>query len=91
MFLSGYLQPNGRLQVNFENNFAPSSGNTFDLISVNGAVIQPITQWPVQIAGLEPGFQYSLTLTAQNMVRLTALSDGVSLPDPIFGNGFDGN
>jgi hypothetical protein len=91
LFLSGDLQPNGRLRVIFENNFAPHSGNTFDLISVNGAVIQPITQWQVQIAGLTPGFQYSLMLTAQNIVRLTALNDGISLPDPIFGNGFDGN
>ena len=87
--VTGDLRPQGMLFVNFRDGYAPDAGATFDLITVGGALVfGDVNSYQVMIEGLQPGFQYSLTLSPQNTVRLTALNDGVSV-DHVFDDGFE--
>lgn len=87
--VGGDLRPFGILRVNFRDGYGPPPGSQFDLITLGGQLTGPLTQYQVIIEGLAPGFQWSLTLSPQNTVRLTALNQGISLGDLIFRHGFE--
>lgn len=87
--VAGDLRPFGFLRVNFRDGYAPAPGAHFDLITVGGALTDALTRYQVIVEGLAPGFLYSLTLSPQNAVRLTALNQGISLADLIMRSGFE--
>ena len=67
----------GTLRMRFVGGFAPTTGQTFDLIS--GAVSGVFDS--VQLLGLEPGFDFTLDTSAG--LTLIANNDGVStVPEP---------
>lgn len=87
--VGGDLRPFGILRVDFRDGYAPAAGTPFDLITIGGALTDSLARYQVVIEGLAPGFQYSLSLSPQNTVRLTALNQGLSLADLILRDGFE--
>jgi autotransporter-associated beta strand protein len=67
------------LELDFINGFAPHTGDTFDLVTAASFT----GSFTVQIEGLAPGFQYTLTPDGSGNLQLTALNDGVPVgPTP---------
>ncbi|MBK9655260.1 MAG: hypothetical protein IPO66_07220 [Rhodanobacteraceae bacterium] len=87
--VAGDLRPFGVLRVNFRDGYSPYAGDSFDLITVGGILTDTLARYQVIIEGLAPEFQYALTLTPQNTVRLTALNHVPSLADLIHRDGFE--
>jgi len=87
--VAGNLRPFGVLRVNFRDGYSPFAGDSFDLITVGGTLTDTLAGYQVVIEGLAPEFQYTLTLSPQNTVRLTALNHVPSLADLIYRNGFE--
>ncbi len=79
------FRPRGTLRVRFIEPYAPSAGDAFDLIVVDGAIEAPVSTYTVTIEGLAPGFRHALVATPGGTVRLVALNHGVSLQDWVFG------
>ena len=87
--VDGDLYANGStLRVNFRDGFSPVAGDTFDLVTFGGTLGTGVS-YGVVIEGLAPGFQYTLTQTAQKTVRLTALNHVLSLADYVFADSFE--
>jgi hypothetical protein len=87
--VGGDLYGQGTLKANFRDGFAPLAGNSFDLITVGGNLTNGIGSYQVINEGLAPGFQYTLTISPQKTVRLTALNNVLSLADYVFADGFE--
>jgi hypothetical protein len=83
-----YVAGGTQLRASFRDGFSPNAGDTFDLITVGGNFTNGIP-YTVQIEGLAPGFQYTLTQTPQKTVRLTALNKVLSLADYVFADSFE--
>jgi len=89
--VGGDLRPFGVLRVQFRDGYSPLAGDAFDLITVAGAFTETtVANYQVVIEGLAPWFQYTLTKSAQNTVRLTALNHVPSLDEYIFGGPYGG-
>ena len=73
---TGIMTLGGILRLSFMDGFAPTTGQEFDLIP--GTVADAFDS--VEILGLEPGFLYDLDTSSG--LTLTALSDGVFVPEP---------
>jgi T5SS/PEP-CTERM-associated repeat protein len=76
---SGFFQ--GTIDLDFINGFAPETGDSFDLITSNGADFASAT---FTIEGLEPGFLYTDSFS-NGSFTLVAQNDGVSTtatPEP---------
>ena len=73
---SGLFQ--GTIDFDFINGFAPTMGESFDLINALGADFSHAT---IQIEGLEPGFQYTDAF-ANGQFTLVADNNGVSTTTP---------
>ena len=86
--VTGNVLLDGRLSLVFKDLFAPSQGDTFDLVLFGGALQGEWSQ--VDITGLLPGFEYDLQAVG-NAVRLTALNDALPIPEagtaPLLGLG----
>ena len=74
--VTGATQLGGTLQLVFRDGFAPHAGDVFNLFE--GLPAQG-TFSSIEVAGLEPGWQYSLDTSS---LRLTSLTDGVAVPEP---------
>ena len=68
----------GTIDFHFIDGFAPTTGESFDLINALGADFSDAT---IQIEGLEPGFQYTGTF-ADGHFTLVADNNGVSSSTP---------
>jgi T5SS/PEP-CTERM-associated repeat protein len=77
--VGGDVALGGSLFVSFEELFAPSAGDTFDLVLFGGTAQGAWSD--VAISGVAPGFEYEIA-TVGNAVRLTALNDGQVIPEP---------
>jgi T5SS/PEP-CTERM-associated repeat protein len=69
----------GLTVIDFMNGFAPKKGDMFDLINITGSF--DFSKNTIDIEGLQPGFEYSIDF-ANGEFTLTALNDGVPLPEP---------
>lgn len=67
----------GKVILDFQQGFAPASGQTFDLVQSSNTVIGPNVT--VDVRNLAVGFQYSLAVVG-NVYRLTVLADAVAAP-----------
>lgn len=68
----------GKLIIEFQHGFAPSNGQTFNLIEATTSItLAPSLQ--IELRNLAPGFQYSLAVVGTTY-RLTALSNAVAAP-----------
>ena len=74
---SGSLSLDGTLRLRFVDGFAPTAGQTIDLIL--GGVVGTFES--IEVLGLEPGFQFDLD-PAGGALTLVANSSGVSVPEP---------
>lgn len=63
----------GVLALKFSQGFAPKQGDTFTFLDIGGAVTGAFDS--VEISGLEPGFEYELTIV-DGQLTLEALNDG---------------
>jgi T5SS/PEP-CTERM-associated repeat protein len=79
--ITGNATFDGQVVVNFENGFAPHTGDRFDFLNVAGTISGTLPG--VSIQGLADGFLYDADL-ANGHLSLTALSDGVfvGVPEP---------
>ena len=79
--ISGFGLFDGNIDLDFINGFAPTAGESFDLINALGADFSGTT---FQIDGLNPGFQYTDTFS-NGSFTLVAQNDGTSTsptPEP---------
>src|SRR5262249_19073536 len=78
------LDAGAMLDLNFANGFAPSTGQTFEIISApNLGVDDAFSQ--INVTGLEPGWEYSVEQSNGKMT-IESLNDGVvAVPEPGFG------
>ena len=74
---SGTGTLNGTLRLSFVDGFAPKTNDNFFLI--DGSVVDNFAA--VEIFGLKPGFQFQTQVDASGFL-LTALNDGVLVPEP---------
>jgi hypothetical protein len=77
--ITGSALLQGLTVIDFMNGFAPKKGNIFDLINITGSF--DFSKNTFEIEGLQPGFEYSVDF-ANGEFTLTALNDGVPLPEP---------
>ncbi len=70
------------LQLDFINGFAPTAGETFDFIDYGTLDPNANTFSTVELEGLAPGFDYSLTSNGADSFSLTALNDAILAPEP---------
>jgi autotransporter-associated beta strand protein len=66
------------LTLAFVSNFAPQTGDTFNFLS-GSSVTGSFSQ--VRIAGLQPGFQYSVAPDTNGNFNLVALNNGIAAPN----------
>jgi T5SS/PEP-CTERM-associated repeat protein len=76
--ISGFGLFQGTIDFDFIDGFAPTTGESFDLIHAVGV---DFSDTRFQIEGLEPGFQYT-TAFSNGSFTLVAENDGVSTPEP---------
>jgi T5SS/PEP-CTERM-associated repeat protein len=76
--ISGFGLFEGTIDLDFVNGFAPTTGESFDLINALGANFSNAT---IQIEGLAPGFQYSDSFF-NGQFTLVADNNGVSTTTP---------
>lgn len=69
----------GTVLLDFQNGFAPAAGDIYDLFTFEGGVNSFANQ--IQVAGLEPGWQYALEQQNGDEV-IESLSNGVAVPEP---------
>lgn len=75
----------GEILVDFIDGFAPSEGDTFDLLPVTGETLV-IGTLPVEVRGLDEGFEFDFGFNdTRDVFSFTALNDGVYV-----GTGMDG-
>ncbi len=80
--ISGFGLFSGTIDLDFIDGFAPTAGETFDLINANGGA--NFGGATFQIEGLTPGFQYSDSF-ANGELTLAAINNGTSTtasPEP---------
>ena len=77
--ITGSALFDGKTVIAFMNGFAPKKGNIFDFLNITGS--GDFSGDTIVIEGLEPGFDYSVDF-ANGEFTLTALNDGVPLPEP---------
>jgi T5SS/PEP-CTERM-associated repeat protein len=80
--ISGSGLFDGLIVYDFIDGFAPQAGETFDVINTSGSL--NISGATIQIDGLAPGFNYSESYVNHELI-LTAINNGVSLPEPSTG------
>jgi hypothetical protein len=71
--ITGTAHLDGVLALNFSQGFAPQQGDTFTFLTATGGINGTFDS--VEINGLEPGFEYQLTI-ANGQVTLEALNNG---------------
>jgi T5SS/PEP-CTERM-associated repeat protein len=74
----------GQIEFDFANGFAPTKGETFDLLDADGGVT--ISGVDFLVAGLGPGFEYSFAEGADGSFDMTALNNGIFTGGPGFEN-----
>ena len=77
--IKGSALLDGMTVIDFMNGFAPKKGDVFDFLNITGN--GDFSGDTIVIEGLEPGFEYSVDF-ANGEFTLTALNDGVPLPEP---------
>jgi len=77
--ITGDLDLDGTVELDFGNGFAPSMGDIYDLISTGTTSDFNPT---FDIEGLEPGWQYRLEQATDGDYEVVSLSNGVALPVP---------
>jgi T5SS/PEP-CTERM-associated repeat protein len=77
--ITGSALLSGLTVLDFMNGFAPKKGDVFDLINITGNF--DFSKNTIDIEGLQPGFEYSIDFS-NGELTLTALNDGVPLPEP---------
>jgi T5SS/PEP-CTERM-associated repeat protein len=70
----------GRLDFVFRDGFAPTNGQSFELVR-GGAVSGSFSE--VNVSGLAPGFAYTMANSGGNSLVLTATSSGVPTTAPV--------
>jgi hypothetical protein len=75
------LDAGGMLELDFIDGFAPQTGDVFDFMTATRTTTGSGFD-DVMITGLAPGFDYMLGKTSGGGFGLTALNDGVSVPEP---------
>jgi len=76
---TGTVTLGGRLDFVFRDGFAPTNGQSFELVR-GGAVTGSFSE--VNVAGLAPGFTYTLVNSGGTSLVLTATSTGVATSRP---------
>ena len=81
--VSGNFQmTGGRVVLKFLDGFAPKPGDSFDLLQVAGTLALD-SHTPVQVQGLQAGWQFDLQADNGRSLRLVSLNQGVSaVPEP---------
>jgi len=79
LVVSGTVNLAGDLALNFGNGYAPRQGDQLPLIQADAVNSAPQN---VMLAGLEPGFEFTLTAPG-GVLTLTALNDGVPATQPL--------
>jgi len=82
LMVDGFGSLDGTLVIDFTDGYAPSAGDFFDLMSIQGGA--DLTDLNVEIEGLDPGFDYTYSYS-DGEFTLDALDDGVSAnstPEP---------
>jgi hypothetical protein len=74
--VTGSAALDGMLALNFTQGYAPHQGDTFTFLTASGGISGTFDS--VEITGLEPGFEYELTIV-DGQVTLEALNDGIFL------------
>jgi T5SS/PEP-CTERM-associated repeat protein len=74
------LDSGAQLILDFANGFAPSTDDTFDIVS-DSNVAPDVSFSQIAVQGLEPGWQYTLADVNGNQV-VESLNNGVAIPEP---------
>lgn len=69
----------GTVLLDFQDGFAPSAGDVYDLFTFTGGVNSFANQ--IQVSGLEPGWEYALAMQNGDEV-IESLNNGVAVPEP---------
>lgn len=69
----------GKVSITFRGGYAPSQGDFFELLTISGSLSGDFDE--IEVHNLESGFLYETSLT-NGIFRLTALNDGVFVPEP---------
>ena len=75
LVITGNANLGGTLVLQFLDGFIPSQGDQFALLDIGGVITGDFES--VEIAGLEPGFEFDVLPDANGNLVLTALNDGV--------------
>jgi hypothetical protein len=74
------LDSGAQLNLDFINGFAPTTGDTFDILSDNN--LTPADSFSqVNVRGLEPGWEFAIEQQNGNEV-IRSLNNGVAVPEP---------
>jgi len=79
--VKGDLAMDGTLRIRFDG-YAPQQGDLFELIVVDGDVVDMLGKDDILVENLKPGFQYDARFHPDGVFRLTALGDGQLIPEP---------
>jgi T5SS/PEP-CTERM-associated repeat protein len=82
------LDAGAQLDLNFANGFAPKTGELFAIIDDPNLTADDVFS-QINVSGLEPGWEYSMTQQNGNEV-IESLNDGVAIPEPAMGALFMG-
>ena len=77
--VTGDVDIEGAVVLQFIDGFAPREGDVFDFLTVTG--VADFSGASLVVEGLAPGFQFSLDPSG-GALRLTALTDGEFVPEP---------
>ncbi|MBN8246580.1 MAG: hypothetical protein J0L84_03960 [Verrucomicrobia bacterium] len=80
LHVTGAVALGGTLVLNFTEGFAPREGQTFGLLVCDGGIQGAVAA--VEVAGLTPGFEYTLTADGLGRLTLRADNDGHSTTIP---------
>jgi hypothetical protein len=81
LMVSGNADVEGEIMLNFIDGFAPTTGETFDLLS-SGTLTPGDLYSHIEIQGLQPGWQYSLEQQNSDEV-IESLNNAVAVPEPV--------
>jgi len=75
------LQIGSAVEFDFIGGFAPKAGDKFDFLSFGEPTLTGEFD-NINIEGLAPGFQYTVAPDGPGLYALTAINDGISVPEP---------
>jgi len=82
LVVNGDVTLDGTAVFRFINGFSPRQGDVFDVIVAGGITFSLLGDEDIRVENLLPGFQYDAAFEPTGVFRLTALNDGVFVPEP---------